>query len=125
MKKLAFILLISLLLPLAMQKCEAADVWVAHWESDNVDIYVVDDTLISHRDSTGKSFKVTTKSVRNGKLIRLIKWDYFQDYSDMWRYESSLMDGSHSTAAHPTDAVFEFCMHKLGWGYRVQEFWYY
>ena len=25
--------------------CSAADVWVAHWNSENIDIYVEDDTL--------------------------------------------------------------------------------
>lgn len=124
MRKLLFILLLGLL-PLALPRCEAADVWVAHWNDENVDIYVVDDSLTSQRSSGVKEFKVTTKSVRNGRLVKTIRWDYFQESSAMWRYETSTMDGSHTTAVTPPDKVFEFCMKKLGWSYRIQEFWYY
>ena len=42
----------------SMPNCEATDVWVEHWNSNDVDIYVMDDTLISGSSQTGKYFDV-------------------------------------------------------------------
>ena len=43
----------------------------------------------------------------------------------MWRYETNQMDGSHMTVVSPGDKVFDFCMKKIGWKYRTEDFWCY
>ncbi|MBQ9377546.1 MAG: hypothetical protein IJU05_07085 [Schwartzia sp.] len=119
------ILVAVLLLSAAFRPCEAKDVWVAHWNSENLDIYVMDETIEGGTADTGKYFKVSTKRVRDGKLVDVVHWSYSKFRSDMWRYETNTMDGSHTTVVTPGDKVFEFCMGELGWEYRVQQFWCY
>ncbi|MBQ7706025.1 MAG: hypothetical protein IJT73_11490, partial [Selenomonadaceae bacterium] len=80
------------------RNCEATDIWVAHWNEENVDIYVMDET-IKNVSSTGyTAFSVSTKKVRDGQLVQNIKWIFSKLNGDMWRYETNTMDGSHTTA---------------------------
>ncbi|BEU88919.1 hypothetical protein TAMA11512_23830 [Selenomonas sp. TAMA-11512] len=127
MKKL--ILMVTLIVTAAVLiptgACEAKDVWVAHWNAEDVDIYVMDDTIASGASDTVKHFKVSTKEVRNGELIRRIDWTFSKYKTDMWRYETSAMKGTHTTVVIPRDEIFEFCMNALGWSYRIKDFWYY
>ena len=105
------------------QTCAAKDVWVAHWNSENVDIYVMDDTITS--GSSGNSFSVSTKMVTNGQLKQVVVWKFSKFRSSMWRYETSTMDGSHTTVVMPRNMVFEFSMNKLGWSYTTDGHYYY
>lgn len=109
----------ALLCSFPASECGAADVWVEHWNSENVDIYVMDDTLKSGTSETGKYFDVSTKEVRNGKLQKVVKWSFSKYKSDMWRYETSTMDGTHTTVVIPRSGLFEYCMKKLGWPYQT------
>ena len=65
-------LLVSAAILLPSYVCEAKDVWVDHWNSEDVDIYVMDDTLTTGSSDSIKYFKVSTKEVRNGELIRIV-----------------------------------------------------
>ena len=124
MKKFFFAFMFVVTLTFA-QTCAAKDVWVAHWGgSDNVDIYVMDDTIISK--SYDESFTVTTKSVRNGQLLETVQWDYYKSsgYGGMWRYETNKMRDNDSVVL-PGDEIFKFCMGKLGWSYTVKDMWCY
>lgn len=47
---------------------EATDVWVDHWDYENVDVYVMDDMISYGTRSTGRWFKVSTKLVQDGQL---------------------------------------------------------
>ena len=126
MKKIAGVMLLAAaLLFAACPRCEAKDVWVAHWDSENLDIYVMDETITGGVTDTGKYFKVSTKRVREGALVDVVRWSYSKFRSDMWRYETDTMDGSHTTVVTAKDKVFEFCMDHLGWKYDMQQFWYY
>ena len=116
---------ITMILSVSVNDCEARDVWLTHWSSENVDIYVMDDTIISGNSDSGRYFKVSTKKVRNGKLVNVINWSYSQYKSDMWRYETSTMDGNHTTVVMSRDMLFEFCMQKLNWSYHIEEPYYY
>ena len=118
-------LLVSAAILLPSYVCEAKDVWVDHWNSENVDIYVMDDTLTTGSSDSIKYFKVSTKEVRNGELIRIVHWNFIKYKSDMWRYETSTMDGTHMTVVLPGNQVFRFCMNALGWPYTVKEHWCY
>ena len=126
MKKFVLFAILSVMMFLSSYNdCKAKDIWVAHWASENVDIYVMDDTIINDSSNDSRCFKVSTKRVRDGKLLNVINWEFIKYESDMWRYETSTMDGLHATVVIPRNAVFEFCMNQLGWSYRIQEYWYY
>ena len=127
MKKLILFtfLTVTLIFSTSFSNCEAKDVWVTRWASENVDIYVMDDTITSGSSNGSRYFKVSTKQVRNGQLLKVINWSYSKYNTDMWRYESSTMNGTHTTVVIPRDGIFEFCMKKLGWSYRIVDMWYY
>ena len=65
----ALILAVTVFLPTYI--CEAKDVWVSHWNSENIDVYVMDDTLRSGASDTGKHFKVSTKEIQSSCLIKI------------------------------------------------------
>ena len=107
------------------ETCTAQDIWVEHWQAENIDVYAMDDTITSGTSDTGKYFNVSTKFVRNGQLQKVVVWKFSKFYSEMWRYETSTMDGSHTTVVIPRNNLFEFCMDKLGWSYTTEDFHYY
>ncbi|BEU86694.1 hypothetical protein TAMA11512_01580 [Selenomonas sp. TAMA-11512] len=127
MKKLMLLIAVILSSAFFMSTtvCEAKDIWVDHWNAEDVDIYVMDDTISSGTSDTGKYFKVSTKEVRNGALIRVVDWNFNKYKTDMWRYSTSGMKGNHTTVVIPRDQIFEFCMHALGWSYHIKDVWYY
>ena len=106
------------------QTCAAADVWIAQWNSENVDVYALDDTITSGTSDTGRYFKVSTKFVRNGQLLEVVNWSFSKFHDDMWRYETSTMDGRHTTVVIPRSPLFEFCMDRLGWSYTTDGHYY-
>jgi hypothetical protein len=121
--------IVSLMLGLMMlpngQQIEAADVWVAHWNSEGIDVYVMDDTLSHGTSSTGRWFSISTKMVKNGRLKEVITWNYSKYQTDMWRYQTNTMERSHDTVVSPGDKVFAYGMNRIGWPYVVREFWVY
>ena len=125
MKKFVlFAFLATMIFSMSVRDCEARDVWVEHWDYENVDIYVMDDT-IAPSNSERNYFSVTTKQVRNGKLLKTVIWKFSKYMTDMWRYETSTMDGTHTTVVIPKNGIFEFCMNRLGWSYRIKDNYYY
>lgn len=127
MKKLiiAVVLSIITLISVTAEDCSATDIWVEHWNSENVDIYVMDDTLRYGTSSTGKYFKVSTKQVKNGQLQEIVNWSFSKFKSDMWRYQTNTMRGGHTTVVIPQNGIFEFCMNQIGWSYRNDGQYYY
>ena len=109
----------------SISSCEAKDVWVDRWQNINADIYVMDETIEPGTTHNGKFFNVTTKEVQNGKLKSIVRWKYVKVGQEMWRYETNKMGGSHMTVVSPGDKVFDFCMKKIGWKYRTEDFWCY
>ena len=103
----------------------ATDVWVDHWGSENVDIYVMDDTISHGTSSTGRWFNVSTKKVRDGRLLQVIRWEFSQYETDMWRYETNTMDGTHTCAVNTRNRIFEYGMNRIGWPYTIRDWWYY
>ena len=119
------ILTAAMFLSISVNRCEAEDVWVSYGSSKDIDIYVMDDTIIGDSSDNNKYFKVSVKEVRNDELIRVVDWHFSQYKTDMWRYATSEMDGTHTTAVISKNELFEFCMNKLGWSYRIDDMWYY
>ena len=101
---------------------QAKDVFVEHWNYENVDVYVVDKSITSGTSGTDKFFKVTVKQVQNGKLIKSNEWSFSQ-YRGEWRYKTDEMKGTTSTVFN--NKIFEHCMRQLGWPYNVVNGGYY
>ena len=101
---------------------QAKDVFVEHWNYENVDVYVVDKSITSGTSGTDKFFKVTVKQVQNGKLIKSNEWSFSQ-YRGEWRYKTDEMKGTTSTVFN--NKIFEHCMKQLGWPYNVVNGGYY
>ena len=118
-----FFLTIFVTLIFTAEICAAKDIWVDNWEGEGVDVYVMDDTIIAN--DAKNNFSVSTKMVHNGQLSRVLNWHFSKYQDDMWRYETDSMDGTHTTVVTPRNKIFEFCMKKLGWSYKIVDFWYY
>ena len=112
------------------QNCAAEDIWVAHWNSYNIDLYAIEDTITSDITDIGyRQFTVSTKVVKDGQLQQIIEWTFSKYKNDMWRYETNMMDDLRTTIVIPRNVVFEFCMDKIGWSYVIKDDhgikWYY
>ena len=127
MKKIIVMILflVAAVFSVSISSCEAKDVWVDHWQHINADIYVMDETIEYEENLDGKFFKVSTKEAQNGKLKSIVRWKFVKVGQEMWRYETNMMGGSHMTVVSPGDKVFDFCMKKIGWKYRTEDFWCY
>ena len=121
MKKI-FLMTIFATLIFSASTCAAKDVWVERWQSEGIDIYVMDDTIVGNDNRN--YFSVSVKQVRNGRLDKVVNWKFSKFRDDMWRYETSNMDGTHTTVVIPRNKIFEFCMNQLGWSYRVNGMYY-
>lgn len=118
------LILCVIIIPFGHQT-EAADVWVDHWNSEGIDVYVMDDTLSHGTNSTGRWFSISTKMVENGRLKEVITWNFSKFKTDMWRYQTNTMDQSHTTVVLSGNKVFVYGMNKIGWSYEIREFWVY
>ena len=107
----------------------AADVWVAHWDSENKDIYVVEDTI----SGNSTNFSVVVKEVRNGRLINQQSWYFNKFKTDFWRchYQTAGMRKGkngigHSSPVYGTpNRIFEYCADSLGIYYSNNNGYYY
>ena len=103
-----------------MLPVSATDVWVAHWNSENLDIYVMDDTISYGTRGDTRWFDVSTKMVKNGQLQEVVHWEFSKYKTDMWRYETNRMRGTHTTVVIPRSNIFEYCMDQIGWPYTIR-----
>lgn len=107
----------------------AADVWVDHWDSENKDIYVVEDTI----SGNSTDFSVVVKEVRNGRLINQQSWYFNKFKTDFWRYQTEEMRikaaqkgvGARMDVVMAPNRVFEYCADSLGIYYYIDGYYYY
>ena len=107
----------------------AADVWVEHWDSENKDIYVVEDTI----SGNSTDFSVVVKEVRNGRLINQQVWYFNKFKTDFWRYQTEEMRikaaqkgvGARMDVVMAPNRVFEYCADSLGIYYYIDGYYYY
>lgn len=95
---------------------QSKDVFIEHWNSENLDIYVVDESLNGEISKTGKLFTVMVKQVQNGKLIKTHKWSFTENNGE-WRYSTEEMDKKGRSSIVSESKIFEYCMKRLGWNY--------
>lgn len=98
---------------------------VDHWNYENIDIYVMNDTITYSSDSNGRGFSVSTKFVKNGQLKQIVVWNFSKFRNDMWRYRTNTMRGGHTTVVIPHNGVFEYGMNQIGWRYYIDQTYYY
>ena len=107
----------------------AADVWVDHWDSENKDLYVVEDTI----SGNNTDFSVVVKEVRNGRLINQQSWYFNKFKTDFWRYQTDEMRiaaakkgiGARMGVVMAPNRVFEYCADSLGIYYYIDNGYYY
>lgn len=107
----------------------AADVWVDHWDSENKDIYVVEDTI----SGSSTNFSAVVKEVRNGRLINQVFWYFNKFKTDFWRYQTDEMRiaaarkgvGARMDVVMAPNGVFEYCADSLGIYYYIDSYYYY
>lgn len=123
MKKIILAVTLISTLIFSASICAAKDVWVDNWQSEGVEVYVMNDTITA--GDNRNYFSVSTKMVKNGKLSQVVIWKFSKFRNDMWRYETNTMRGTHTTVVIPRNKIFEFCMERLGWSYEIVDMWYY
>ena len=107
----------------------AADVWGDHWDSENKDIYIVEDTI----SGNSTDFSVVVKEVRNGRLINQQSWYFNKFKTDFWRYQTEEMRikaaqkgvGARMDVVMAPNRVFEYCADSLGICYYIDGYYYY
>lgn len=124
-KLIAGLMLVGVLVGFTGVHVGATDVWVARWDSENTDIYVMDDTLSYRSDARWKTFSVSTKIVKNGKLQEVMTWHFSKLHSDAWRYYTNTMQRGHTTIVSRPNKVFEYSMDHIQWPYEVRNQYYY
>lgn len=129
MKKLGKALVVFVIGYLVLFACagpaKAADIWVDHWASEKVDLYVMDNTLAYGTEANGQWFSVDVKKVQNGRLEQVVTWHFLKFKTDMWKYYTNTMSGDHHTVVIARNGVFEYGMHQLGWSYSIRGMYYY
>ena len=118
MNKVLSITMIVASMLIFVPKCDATDVWVEHWNNENIDVFIMDDTIVSYRGARSIGFTVSTKLVKNGTLQRVTNWTF--DSLKGWKYSTN--DGQHfNSPALFKNNIFEFCMNQLGWIYSIRD----
>ena len=100
-----------------LNSCNAKDVWVS--SRNGINVYVMDETIkdtITNYPS--RYFDVSIKKVQNGSLLEVESWHYSKVENERWNARCNKYD---SSVLMPRDFVFEFCMKKLGWSYKITQ----
>ena len=91
----------------------AQDVWVCSVANSSYErgyeVFIMTETIQSDGSTWAKA---TTKKVRNGQLLKTIRWT-FDGVTGMWRYETSTMDGTHTTRViegSMPDKILRYCL---------------
>ena len=69
-----------------------------------------------------------SKQVRNGKVLKTIKWDFIRIQNEFWRYYNTAMDDEHLTVVVPESEsyyVLKFCGKKIGFPLIIEDLWVY
>lgn len=117
MKKFLSIALVVASMFIFVPNCEATDVWIEHWNNENIDVFIMDDTIVSYRSARSIGFTVSTKLVKNGTLQRVTNWTF--DSLKGWKYSTN--EQHFYSPAIFKNNIFEFCMNQLGWIYSIRD----
>ena len=97
---------------------------VDHLDSQNIDFYVMNESIHSEMTSHVKHFTVVVKQVQNGKIIKSGKWTFYRFFAEgSWRYSSPEMQ-DNMDILYEKNKIFEYCMKQLGWTYEIKNKYY-
>ena len=112
---------------------EAQDVWVYTVPDSEFgagyEVYVDDESISGaiQRSDEGHVQGIS-KQVRNGKVLKTIKWDFIRIQNEFWRYYNTAMDDDHLTVVVPESEsyyVLEFCGKNIGFPLVIEDLWVY
>lgn len=61
----------------------ATDVWVSYDRYENMDTYIMDDTISYGKSKTGPWMSVSVKRVQNGRVKEVLTWNFVKFKTDM------------------------------------------
>ncbi|MCR5175216.1 MAG: hypothetical protein K6C05_00020 [Anaerovibrio sp.] len=104
----------------------AREIWIAHLPEENADVYLIDNTIKSGTSQTGKWFTIVTREVKSdGTSNKTMSWDFSSFGGGEWRYYTDMMATKLTTArVVAPNRLFEICMDKIGWKYRIVDIGY-
>ena len=116
MKKFALItFLVAVIFSISVHEGEAKDFWV---ENDgNVELYIMDESIKPYIKGDYRRFTVSVKYVKNNRLLKVVDWNFYKD--NWWYYKPNEPSIDNYTPVTPKSRMFELCMKKLGWSYRI------
>ena len=102
----------------------ATDVWVSYDPSENIDTYIMDDTISHGNYDNDPWISVSVKRVQNGRLKEVLTWNFFKFKTDMWRYSTNTMR-KRSSVVYSGNKVFLYTMNSIGWPYYIDGYYIY
>ena len=93
------------------------------------EVYVDDESISGaiQRSDEGH-VQAIIKQVRNGKVLKTIKWDFIRIQNEFWPYHNTAMDDDHLTVVAPESEsyyVLKFCGKKIGFPLIIEDLWVY
>ena len=105
MKKILALLIF--MLGLQIPNASAEDVWIS--TDDEIDTYIVTESI--QKDPNVEMVLVVTKFVRS-EGFKNVDWTFYK-LGDMWRYETSEMDGMHTSVVLDdslSGKILQYCL---------------
>ena len=128
MKRIIMTLLSScfaLFLCVSMQTpVNATDVWVSYDRYENMDTYIMDDTISYGKSKNGPWISVSVKHVQNGRVKEVLTWNFIKYKTDMWRYYTNTMRGN-SSVVDSGNKIFLYTINSIGWPYYIDGYYIY
>ena len=128
MKRIIMTLLSScfaLFLCVSMQTpVNATDVWVSYDRYENMDTYIMDDTISYGKSKNGPWISVSVKRVQNGRVKEVLTWNFIKYKTDMWRYYTNTMRGN-SSVVDSGNKIFLYTINSIGCPYYIDGYYIY
>ena len=102
----------------------ATDVWVSYDRYENIDTYIMDDTISYGNYDNDPGISVSVKRVQNGRLKEVLTWNFFKFNTDMWRYYTNTMR-KRSSVVDSGNKIFLYTMNSIGWPYYIDGYYIY
>ena len=102
----------------------ATDVWVSYDRYENIDTYIMDDTISYGNYDNDPWISVSVKRVQNGRLKEVLTWNFFKFKTDMWRYYTNTMR-KRSSVVDSGNKIFLYTMNSIGWPYYIDGYYIY
>lgn len=115
-----FMIAVTLIFQNFFATCEAKDVYVATLEGENVDLYVVEDSIVSGNKRPGIYFDVKVKLSKEGRARESWTWRYYRQGGEPWLKALPTSSRNEFMPVEAWDPVFEYCMKYLGKPFHVE-----